>query len=341
LIELLVVIAIIAILIGLLLPAVQKVREAAARMESQNNLKQMSLGLHTAQDAHKKLPPAVGFYPTNIIPPNDQTFPFKNRPALMGTVFHHILPYIEQDNVYKRQWDYSWRDTPNGGAADTVIPIYIAPGDPTAPEGGKFPQWNNRGALSYGSNAYVLGSRDYNGPNLTFASGETITHWSWGFSQTSLPKISAADGTSNTVAFGERFAQCKQFEFNGTNWVGVNTYHNTEFYWRVWGEDGQIFSTGPHDAAFWHTTPIGKHGAHFGTTVYNWLQPPQFGRSNSTTNANANTIPDCSLFQAFGSGSLQIGLFDGHVKSVAPGVSQITWQNAMRHDDGQTLGSDW
>src|SRR5258705_6968941 len=85
LIELLVVIAIIAILIGLLVPAVQKVREAAARTQCANNLHQMGLAIHMYNDANRALPPSrVG--------PQHATW------------FVVILPYIEQDNLYK-QWD--------------------------------------------------------------------------------------------------------------------------------------------------------------------------------------------------------------------------------------------
>ena len=137
LIELLVVIAIIAILIGLLLPAVQKVREAAARATCQNNLKQFGLAMHnyaTANDS--KFPSSRGFNPAGA--------PAPTTPANVDDKFrcwtHLVLPYIEQDNV-ARQYEPAkrWSDaTANSGGvsnldvAKTTFKLFACPSSPAA-----------------------------------------------------------------------------------------------------------------------------------------------------------------------------------------------------------------
>src|SRR5262245_60694291 len=91
LIEVLVVIAIISILIGLLLPAVQNVRNAAARTECSNKLKQIGLASHNAHDTAGAMPPAQGWFPT----------PRPTGGNAWGNVFMHLLPYLEQDAFYR------------------------------------------------------------------------------------------------------------------------------------------------------------------------------------------------------------------------------------------------
>src|SRR5437870_5961509 len=127
LIELLVVIAIIAVLIGLLLPAVQKVREAAARMKCQNNLKQLGLALHNYHDVNGRFPMGAVWTPANYYNPPRTGWNYS------------LFPYIEQDNLYRRlpasaaaqQW-YPWGSTEAtdpGGPTRQTIPLWMCPSD--------------------------------------------------------------------------------------------------------------------------------------------------------------------------------------------------------------------
>jgi len=189
LIELLVVIAIIAILIGLLLPAVQKVRAAAARAQSTNNLKQMTLALMNMNDTYGVLPDIDGLYPKP--PPGaiiDYTF---NRP-MIGTPFYFMLPFIEQQNVYNymqtRHNDSWW--------CGWEIKTYASPADPSAPANNEPDTRSPRFGTSYAPNEYVLRL----GP---------VQWWpSRGWTPVAKLPASIPDGTSNTMAFTEKRMIC-------------------------------------------------------------------------------------------------------------------------------------
>ena len=134
------VIAIIAILIGLLLPAVQKVREAAARMSCQNNLKQIGLAIHNYESAYGKLPAA---YTKLLFPDPDPNAQFAGRNV--GLSLHaNLLPYLEQDNIYNllnpKLSEFDTANIPPGGphsGANTayaqVVKTYLCPSNLTPP----------------------------------------------------------------------------------------------------------------------------------------------------------------------------------------------------------------
>ncbi len=201
LIELLVVIAIIAILIGLLLPAVQKVRDAANRTQSTNNLKQMDLALANMNDTYKALPAIVGRYPS-------QAGAIQGKGgAEEGTVFFFMLPFIEQQNAYNALLavhNDSWYCT-------YAIKTYISPADQSAPASGLPDTGSPRGGISYAANDYVFLPRlNGNGPNQS------------NNPPTARIPATMPDGTTNTISFSEKRMICP-------NPGGAVFY---------WGEDG-------------------------------------------------------------------------------------------------------
>jgi len=217
LIELLVVIAIIAILIGLLLPAVQKVREAAARMKCSNNLKQLGIALHAYNDTHGNLPPgAQGTVPS---PANPAT---TVAPGTSWLVL--ILPQLEQDNVYKL-YDFT---LPYSSSASTLatgsnlaignikIASYQCPSGSTALSGNSSEAYG--GTTNYSTHYYGVmgpsGTATVGGVNFTYNTtsaggngaysndGVLITTTASSYLKVRITDIT--DGTSNTLMTAER-----------------------------------------------------------------------------------------------------------------------------------------
>jgi prepilin-type N-terminal cleavage/methylation domain-containing protein/prepilin-type processing-associated H-X9-DG protein len=179
LIELLVVIAIIAVLIGLLVPAVQKVRAAANRMASSHNLSQIAKALHNAHDVHKSMP-CVGFWPS-------QPWTTFNRPGTVyGSVQYHLLPYIEQDPMWRQAVSSSW-DIFNRPAPA----VYFNPSDPSLlTTDGLYNGWAN---CSYAVNVAAVGQNINDG-------------YPTGYKRRARLGSSFPDGTSNTIVLYERYA---------------------------------------------------------------------------------------------------------------------------------------
>jgi prepilin-type N-terminal cleavage/methylation domain-containing protein len=204
LIELLVVIAIIAILIGLLLPAVQKVREAAARSQCMNNLKQIGLGMHNYHDAYKALPPG------------------DSHTGSYGTWQVAVLPFIEQDNLFKLYVNFgnaagtgvTFLAEPNlSQVTSKTLAVLRCPSDPNAWRTTAFGTSKHNYAVNFGNTTRT--GTDVGG--VTFG-GAPFTYNNRTFRLTDI-----SDGTSNTLLAAEVLQGVSTADRNdvrGATWYG-------------------------------------------------------------------------------------------------------------------------
>jgi len=342
LIELLVVIAIIAVLIGLLLPAVQKVREAAARSTSSNNIKQIVLAVHNYSGANQdKLPPLVDHAVGNNTSNDGRK-----------SIYYNILPYIEQDNVYRlyvRTTPSTYYNSTNA-VSSNIIKTLISPADSTASSGttvqkgitfsgGTPPPTAIPATATWATTSYP-----FNGICFKGNTG-------------GIPRT-FQDGTSNTIMVAERYQVC-------TGPTGTPTYC-------LWAVGHYI----PEIPAFAALSPANPTPAPSGNTQQ--ISPviplrtasgPAPNYTTATINvkvgidvagngapptpapqpsfrpfqvAPRGAIPcDARVCQTPHVGGMITGLGDGSVRTVNPNISEWTYWAACTPSGNETLYSDW
>jgi prepilin-type N-terminal cleavage/methylation domain-containing protein len=302
LIELLVVIAIIAVLIGLLLPAVQKVREAAMRSQSQNNLKQIALAAHAANDARGCLPPGhIAWWYTDRPAPlspgcagcTGNGGPWAVNGSGDVTHFYLLLPYIEQEALY-RGTNYTMLTSVGGKSVGAyVIKTYIAPADATAPD---YLRTDVPSDQVWVSNPWALSSYAYNF-QVVGRTGTSASYWN-GNNWNGRRKLSEInDGTANTLLYAEKAMKC----VGGGNAWAPGPWYNS---WENW-------FAGDYPALVkWQTSVLPS------------CDPKRASALSS-------------------GGVLLVALADGSVRGLSPALTVTGWQSAVRPDDGGVLPSDF
>jgi prepilin-type N-terminal cleavage/methylation domain-containing protein/prepilin-type processing-associated H-X9-DG protein len=321
LIELLVVIAIIAILIGLLLPAVQKVRDAAARAKCQNNLKQLGLAMHNYHGVYGKFPSGSVVCPTST--------------GYGHTFWILLLPYLEQDSLY-RQLDLTGNSSgtqyvSTGMVISTdasrnkfnipilnnfILPMGKCPASP-------FDPFNE---LAAGSGNMVF-NVDYvgiagsvNHPSTYAASDHGVAKISFGGVLPPKIAISIADitdGTSNTIAIGEVSDFCRNAGGTPADCRGCG---------------GNGFSLGIRNGSATIPYPAGGDARAFNLTSI------RYAISKDSTLANTGIGGNAPLQSAHAGGGVNVVFGDGSVRSLSPTVAVGVLMNLADRDDGNVLG---
>jgi prepilin-type N-terminal cleavage/methylation domain-containing protein/prepilin-type processing-associated H-X9-DG protein len=295
LIELLVVIAIIAILIALLVPAVQKVRDAAAHTQCDNNLKQIILGTHDLHGAYKVLPPPTA--------PDGWTALTLAAPVYNGnnyTFFAYLLPFIDQQPLFN---SLTTGGSPPGaycgGQYMTPVTVYLCPADYTTVNG--LSQTTNGGANGFAVGNYVANYLVFGNPN-----GTSDYSCIQGFAK--LP-ASIPDGLSNTIFFGEAFGSCG---------LGTNNPAASSSSASLWADSTQEWRP-----IMCHNTQPSKTVSPGYASCYMFqVQPTMYGTC------------DPSRAQSPHAGGMNVALGDGSVRFVTLSMGATQWAAACDPRDG-------
>ena len=309
LIELLVVIAIIIVLIGLLLPAVQKIREAASRTKCANNLKQLGLAAQNYHDLYNHFPPGIGYYPFTA----SDTF---------GTYFFHLLPYLEQDPLYRKSFDTASFLSPvgpttlyypgNNTVYSRAVKTLLCPSDPSIDsEGTVMIDGIPFGAASYAPNGLISGTP----PPTPSPQGKTRI-------------LDITDGASNTILHAEKYARCSNgylsppFRDGGTAWAYCTA---KAFAWQPppMAFPGKAFQPGFAIAGL---VTLGAPDA-IGENSFFQVRPDE-GRCDPTRASTPHTA------------GILVGLVDGSVRKLSSTMSHATWWAAVTPKGDEVVNLD-